>query len=149
MRRGIERKHLLMGSLRAPHHHGAYPLQEFKAERMVFLAVFPQHRATEEDVTGWLDGARGELPDVWRKHPRPSEQISSTDRFYHQRFNNAAPGFNHDPASLDQVTSIREFPFTQDRLSRFKMSRHRAVREQRKLRAIHSTQKRMEHHTRS
>jgi hypothetical protein len=129
MRWGIDRNHLLLGSLQSPYHHGAYPLQKFKAERMVFFAVFPQNRALEEDGTGWLDGAGGELPDVWRKHPRPSEQISSANRFYHQRFTNAAPAFDHDLASLDQVTPIREFPFTQDRLSRFELSCHRAIRK--------------------
>src|SRR6266536_134600 len=84
------------------------------------------------------------MPDVWWKHPRPSEQISGTNRFYHQRFAKAAHGFEHDLAGLDEVTSIRKLAFAQDRFPRFKASRNRAVRKQRELRAIHPSQKRME-----
>jgi hypothetical protein len=77
------------------------------------------------------------MPHVWWKHPRPSEQIAGANRFYQERLAKAAPGFEHDLAGLDQGTSIRELAFAQDCLSRFEMSRHRAVRKQRELRAIH------------
>ena len=43
---------------------------------------------------------------------------------------------------------MRELAFTQDRLPRFEMRRHRAVRKQRKLRAIHPSEKRMERYAR-
>ena len=92
--------------------------------------------------------ARGEMPDVRGKHPRPPEQISSANRFYQERLAKAAHGFEHYLASLDQVTSIRELAFPQDRFSRFKTSRDRAVRKQRELRMIHPSQKRMERHAR-
>jgi hypothetical protein len=88
------------------------------------------------------------MPDVRRKHPRPSEQISGANRFYQERLAKAAPGFEHYLAGLDQVTSIRELAFAQDRFPRFKTSRDRAVREQRELRAMHPSQKRMERHAR-
>jgi hypothetical protein len=107
----VGRKHLLMRSLQALHHNGAYPLQKLVAQRVVLFAVFPQNRAVEKDGCGRLDCARGEMPDVWGKHPRPSEQISGANRFYHQRLVKAAHGFEHYLAGLDQVKSIRELAF--------------------------------------
>src|SRR6266540_2694776 len=115
---------------------------------MILFTIFAQNSAVEKDRCGRLDRARGELPNVWRKHPRPPEQISRANRFYYYRFAEISAGFKRDLAALDQVKSIRELAFAQDRLSLLEMSCHRAVRQQGELRAIHAGKKRMKRHAR-
>src|SRR5437762_11339092 len=65
----VDREHLLTSTLQALHHHDTHPLEKFVAQRMILFAIFAQNRAVEKNRCGRRDRARGELPDVWRKHP--------------------------------------------------------------------------------
>ena len=123
------REYLFTSSLQALHHHRTDSFEKFVTQRVVLLAVFPQDGAVEEDGRGRLDCARGELPDVWRKNPRPTEQIARANCLYRNRFVKLGAGFEHDFTGFNQVKSIREVPFAQNGLSLSEMSRHRAGRE--------------------
>src|SRR5215475_12052161 len=114
---------------------------------MVPLTEFPQNRSIEKDGRSWLRSACCKTPSVRWKHPRPTQQVSSTDCFDEHRFTEPVTRFeNHFPA-LNQIKSISHFAFPKNRLFFFEVNGHRAICKQCKLCAIHSGQERMQSHT--
>jgi hypothetical protein len=96
------------------HHNPGDPFHEFIAQLVVGFTLLSQRGRIQEKGFGRLEGTGIEVPKVWRKQPRPTEDFA-----WSNNLNQSVPvisniGFQSDSALMDEIKTVRGISFPKD-----------------------------------
>src|SRR3989442_686802 len=89
-------------------------LNQLETEVRVAVALDQQRRSAERDGGGRLERPRLKMPGERRNQPGPAEHVTAPDGLDLDMAAVGAGGFQRHRALLDQIKSVRRFPFTKD-----------------------------------